>query len=153
MTTSRPPKGSGVFHLPYSKLTFSPLTDYAPIVDARLSWNGASTTVWMLMDTGATMTVLPRWIAEELDLPMGGSRHSAKGVGGRVSVRPSKVHLQLVTKDTTGRTGSSWLLDPVMVTESDDVVPIALLGRKPFLQHHELTVRESKQEFVLRELR
>lgn len=145
-------KGSGVFALPYGRVAFSSLTELAPTLEVRLSWGSRTTNVWMLMDTGATLSVLPPSMAKELGLEVGDVSKQAKGIGGDVIVRPSRVHLQLARKDTTGKSGKSWLLDPIMVADSDKAVPIPLLGRRPFLEHHELTVREDKQGFSLREL-
>lgn len=150
-TSARRKAGSGAFVIRYLRVDLSPLTDVAPVVEMRLSWKGRSQLVWMLMDTGATVSIVPPSVAEELQLETKPLPHPVKGVGGSVAVRTSKVHAQLVRPDTTGRLGPSWLLDPLMVAPSEETLPMPLLGRKPFLLHHELTVREDRQEFVLRE--
>jgi hypothetical protein len=134
------------------RVDLSPLTDVAPVLEMRLSWKRRSRVVWMLMDTGATVSMIPPVLAEDLGLETKELSHPVKGVGGAVPVRTTKVYAQLVSPDTAGRPGPSWLLEPLLVAPSDDVLPIPLLGRRPFLQHHELTIREDLSEFVLREL-
>ncbi len=145
-------RGSGSFAIPYMRVDLSPLTDLAPVVEMRLSWRGKSVPVFMLMDTGATVSVIPPSVAEELALETRPVPHPVKGVGGEVPVRMTRAHAQIIRPDTAGRPGPSWLLDPLMVAPSDETLPIPLLGRRPFLRHHELTVREDRCEFVLREL-
>ena len=140
--------GSGVFRIPYTKVKLSPHTESAPMVHVRLSWKGEPTYVDMMMDSGATLSILPPRIAEEL----GAMGPPGKGIGGTIQIRPAKVYLQLATSDTSGKTGRAWLLDPVMVASSDEAVPVPLLGRRPFLLHHELAIREDQGEFVLREV-
>lgn len=145
-------RGSGVFRILYTKVEISPHTDLAPMVPVRLRWKGDPVETDMMMDTGATVSVLPPTMAARLELELGPPGHPGKGLGGEVAVRPSKVRLQLAAKDTLGVAGRDWLLEPVLVAASDEVVPVPILGRRPFLQHYELIVREDKGEFVLREL-
>ena len=145
-------KGSGVFRVPYTRVDLSPHTELAPMVPARLWWRGGPMVEDLIMDTGATLTLFPPWLAEALGMELGPPAHPGRGIGGSVPLRPSKVHLQIALKDTHGRPGRTWLLDPVMVASSDYVVPVPLLGRRPFLLHHQLLVREDLGEFTLREL-
>jgi hypothetical protein len=146
------PQGPRVFRIPYTRVKLSPHTDTAPMVHARLWWRGEPTLVDMMMDTGATLTLLPPWLAKVLDLDLGPPGPPGKGIGGSVDLRPSKVVFQLATKDTHGHEGRARELWPVMVASSDEAVPVPLLGRRPFLLHHELIVNETAGEFVLREL-
>ena len=145
-------KGSGIFRILYTKVELSPHTDLAPMVPVRLRWAGDPIETDMMMDTGATLSVLPPTMAKDLGLELGPPGHPGKGLGGEVAIRPAKGRLQLAVKDTLGVSGKDWLLDPVMVAASDKVLPVPILGRRPFLRHHELVVREDKGEFVLREL-
>lgn len=145
-------RGSGSFVIPYLRVELSPLTKLVPAAEVRLSWKGRASVVWMLVDTGSTVSVIPPTVAEELGLELVEAPHPVKGMGGDVRVRSTRAHAQLVSPDTTVRLGRSWLLDPLLVVPRDDSIPIPLLGRKPFLEHHELTVREDRTELVLREL-
>ena len=144
-------RGSGVFRILYTKVELSPHTDLAPMVPVRLRWKGDPIEIVMMMDTGATLSVLPPKMAKDLGLELGPPGHPGRGLGGDVAVRPSKVRPQLAVRDRLGVVGRDWPLDPVMVAASDEAVPVPILGRRPFLRHHELIVREDKGEFVLRE--
>ncbi|MDE1820316.1 MAG: retropepsin-like domain-containing protein [Euryarchaeota archaeon] len=105
----------------------------------------------MLLDTGATFSVLPSSVAEELDLELSAKPLKRTVVGGSVPARESKVRFQLASRDRSGRAVESFLLAPVQVTERGQDTPVPLLGRKPFLDRYEVTVRQLRKEFVLRE--
>ncbi|MDE1837980.1 MAG: retropepsin-like domain-containing protein [Euryarchaeota archaeon] len=123
------------------------------MVHVRLTWKSKQSLQNLLMDSGATFTLLPPWIAEDLGLELGAPlQEPARGVGGSVVIRPSRVCLQVVGPDTLGFPGRVWVMDPIMVAAADEEVPTPLLGRRPFLMHHELIVREDRRELVLREL-
>ena len=126
------------------------MTDDLPAVQIRLSWQGRSKLVWMLVDTGSTVSVLPPGVSEDLGLELSAWPHPVKGLGGSVRAQTGKVYAQLVKVDTTGRQSEPLLLDPLMVVEDEQILPIPILGRRPFLEHFELTLREDRKELVLR---
>jgi hypothetical protein len=146
-------KGSGVFIFPYLRVNISPLTDAVPAVQMRLSWKGRMKTAWMLVDTGSTATVISPGIAEDLGLETKKYPHPVRGVGGDVYVRSSRAYVQLVEADTSGHQISPLLLDPLLVVPEEVNLPIPLLGRRPFLEQFEFTLRENRREFVLRRVR
>lgn len=150
---ARAGKGSGVFLIPYLRVNISPLTDVVPAVQVRLSWKGRMITAWMLVDTGSTSSVISQGIAEDLGLETKEYPHPVRGVGSDVYVRSSRAYAQLVKADTSGRQSSPLLLDPLLVVPEEAKLPIPLLGRRPFLEHFEFTLREDRREFVLRRVR
>ena len=146
-------KGSGVFLFPYLRVSFSPLTDVVPAVQVRLSWKGKMKTAWMLVDTGSTATVITPGIAEDLGLETKEYPHPVRGIGSEIYVRSSRAYAQMLKADTSGHQSSPLLLDPLLVVPEEARLPIPLLGRRPFLEQFEFTLREDRREFVLRRLR
>jgi hypothetical protein len=106
--------------------------------------------MWMLVDTGSTVSVLPPGVSEDLGLELGAWPHPVKGLGGSVTVQAGRAYAQLVKADTSGRQGEPLLLDPLMVVADEQILPIPILGRRPFLEYFELTLREHQKELVLR---
>jgi predicted aspartyl protease len=135
----------------YTEISWRGKRTKVPMVTVILSWKGQSLETGMLMDTGATTTFLLPWVEEALGLEAAHGDTVAHGAGGSLKVRPSRVNLQIAARDTHGRASTSHLLDPVLILDSDEALPFSVLGRRPFLEWYELTVREPKGEFVLRE--
>jgi hypothetical protein len=122
-----------------------------------LSWRGHPVEVSMLLDTGSDNTFIRASLARELGLEVGmPDRHirgAGIGEGAGFSASPSKVYGRVDHPDTSGKKGRPFLLDPVIVPVSDEVLPMSVLGREPFMEAFEITIRQRQHEFVLRELR
>ncbi len=152
LSSSQRRKGVQTFVLPYVPIAFEERKELAPAVEARLSWGSRHWQGWMLLDTGATFSVLPSSVAEELGLKLSSRPLKRTVVGGSVPARESEVRFQLATKDRLGRPGQSLPMVPIQVTERGQDTPVPLLGRHPFLDWYEVTVRQPRKEFVLREI-
>lgn len=122
------------------------------MLPVRLSWRGKPHEDLMIVDSGADSSVIPTEVAERLGLELEGPVLPIRGVGSLFEARVSTVYLQIAAEDTHGRTGIPKLLERVLVPVTKGVVTDPILGREPFLEGFELTLRQAKHEFVLREL-
>lgn len=67
-----------------------------------------------LADTGATLTVLPRKLADDLDLPIR-AQSKALTAGGQISIDLSDANVEIAGKTTTVRVAISDIIDRVLV--------------------------------------
>lgn len=105
-----------------------------------------------LIDSGADWSFLPLEIAETLRLDIDKGEHKILTVGGEQSVFSSKVHLEIPIK------GSSPL---IVGTINVDIMPheigkkmaqFVILGRKDFFEKFEITINESAQYVILKDV-
>lgn len=103
----------------------------------------------MLLDTGATSTFLIPDIAEYLELNVTGEPAEAHGAGRAFSVRDAEIEIQLEVGHSYGQSPEKHRI-PVKVPTESDAIPFPVLGRKPFFSWYEITIRELREEIVLR---
>ena len=95
--------------------------------------------IWMIVDTGADYSLLPKYLSWELgvDLKRDCEEHQTAGIGGQENVflyRAQKVKLV------------SWQgIIPIGFLENDDVPP--LLGRQDFFEKFRVTFDNHKTTF------
>lgn len=107
------------------KTRFGPVL--LPTVKIDFKVNESSLSVWMIADTGADKTTIPRYLASELNIDLEKSTIKDKtfGIGGEmpVYVLKHKYPIQL----------GKWKLSiPLAILDSDNVPP--LLGRLGFIE-------------------
>lgn len=112
-----------------------------------LSWKGPPAHDTMLVDTGAESSFLTPDIAAFLELELGKERW-VYPIGQKFKARASQVRIQLVSAD--GGRSVPRMLD-ILVPLENELLEVPIIGRSPFLDSYELTLRNWKRELVLRE--
>lgn len=135
------------FVFPYYETVLRRGKAYLPMAEAALSWRGLPTTYTMLVDTGAESSFVTPAMATLLDLELGEERW-VYPIGQRFKARTSRVRTQLVSP--AGGRSYPKVLD-VLVPIDGNLLEVPILGRTPFLDWYELTLRNWKREVVLRE--
>jgi len=98
-----------------------------------------------LLDSGADVSVIPRGLADFLNLKMGSATQS-KGIGGEISVTDSHVDLQV--RGSRSHETHNLVGVPVQVA-SDDSVPI-IVGRSGFFDKFTITFDEKRNKIRLK---
>lgn len=95
----------------------------------------------MIVDTGADYTILPRWLANDLnvDLKADCERHSTGGIGGSETV--------FLLRAMTVQVGRWTGVIPVGFLTHDDVPP--LLGRQDFSEKFRLIIENYTTTFIV----
>lgn len=133
----------------YTLVKWGDQRDRSPMLLVRLSWNGRALKTRMLLDTGATTSMILPWMAEVLGLTMQGDPFDATGAGGKLKVRVSEVDIQIPRRGL-GDADQPVKLLPVLVTVEPDAIPYGVLGRDPFFKWFEVIFRQADEEVVLR---
>lgn len=118
-------------------------TIYRPSVEVKFKVKGQDKwlDVPMIVDTGADYTILPRWLASDLQILLNADceRHSTSGIGGSETV--------FLCRKMAVRLGE-WQQDiPVGFIDRDDVP--ALLGRKDFSEKFRLIFENHVTTFIV----
>jgi hypothetical protein len=135
------------FVFPYSEVVLRRGKTHLPMAQAALSWTGSHEIYAMLVDTGAESSFVTPAMASLLGLELGEERW-VYPIGQRFTAKTAHVRIQLVSP-AGGRSLPRTL--EVLVPVDGDFLEIPILGRTPFLNWYEMTVRNWKREFVLRE--
>ncbi len=133
----------------YTGAQWGNVQDKLPMIPVILSWKGKGMRTKALLDTGATSTFLIPDIAEYLGLELSGNPTEAHGAGRAFSVREAKVEVQLETSRQSRPGPETHTIDVKIPTEPD-AIPFPVLGRKPFFHFYEITIRERKEQIVMR---
>ena len=99
--------------------------------------------VMCLVDSGSDVVVLPKGIAQLLNLNLG-KKSNSSGLGGEVSVRISRVSFRIKKEH-----GYHNLTVPVEIVGSDKI-PV-LLGRKGFFDKFKVIIDEQNKKVTLKE--
>lgn len=78
-----------------------------------------------------------------------GSPTEAHGAGRAFQVREATVEIQVEVGHRFGHDPERHVV-PVKVPTEPDAIPFPVLGRKPFFSWYEITIREHREEIVLR---
>ena len=105
--------------------------------------SGGYIEVMCLVDSGFDVVVLPKGIAELLNLKLGEASNSS-GLGGEVPIRLSRVSFRIKKEH-----GYHTLTIPVEVLDTDNI-PV-LLGRQGFFDKFKVTIDERNEKVVLKE--
>lgn len=123
--------------------------DRSPMLPVRLSWGEEALKTKMLLDSGATTSFILPWMAEVLGLKVTGDPYEAKGAGGGLMVRQSRVDIQVIKRGIPDAATPPRPL-PVLVPSDEDALPYGVIGREPFFRWYEVIFRQSEEEVVLR---
>jgi hypothetical protein len=119
------------------------------MIPVSYSWKGKGMRTKVLLDTGATTSFLIPDIAEYLGLELTGDPTEAHGAGRAFEVREARVEIQLEVSQRFGATPERHEITVKVPTEPD-AIPFPVMGRKPFFLWYEITIREVREEIVLR---
>lgn len=97
-----------------------------------------------LLDSGADVSVIPKGLAEFLNLKLH-DKNEAKGIGGKISIWNSEVNIKI----TNGHETYNFKI-PIQVSE-DDSVPI-IMGRSGFFDKFKVIIDESSERVELKRL-
>ena len=115
-----------------------------PIVKLTLHGNNQTPIdVIALLDSGADVSVIPKGLAEYLELKFG-KKDISKGIGGEISIWNSSMNVGIkgIHENYTFRN------IPVQIAENDKI-PI-ILGRAGFFQKFMITIDEKKKRVKLK---
>lgn len=116
----------------------------SPVIPILLKGRSSfSMTVLALIDSGADMSVIPKGLAEVLDLDLSKETQKAFGVGGDVQVKNSEMLIKIGKKHEKYE-----FKIPVQVILNDDA-PI-ILGRKGFFNKFVIVIDEKEQRVKLK---
>ncbi len=128
-------------HNPVSSALFGII--YRPTIKVKFKVRGSKNwlDVSMIVDTGADYTILPKWLANDLnvDLKADCERHITGGIGGSETV--------FLLRRMTVRVGQWIGVVPVGFLTHDDVPP--LLGRQNFSEKFRLILENYTTTFIL----
>lgn len=100
-----------------------------------------------LLDSGADNTVVPKELAELLDLKEEKEDTDTGGIGGKVKVRKSRLRFRI-----KGNRESYPLDVPVLVLQDPDSNVPLLLGRHGFFEHFHITFKQNEQKIALKKI-
>jgi len=115
-----------------------------PTIKITLQGNNATPIdVIALLDSGADVSVIPKGLADYLNLELG-DKTTSKGIGGEISVWNSLMNVEV------GKPHENYLLKNIKVqVAEDDNMPI-ILGRAGFFNKFVITIDEEKQKVQLK---
>ena len=112
-----------------------------PTIPVILNGNAEiSLPVYALVDSGADISVIPKALAEVLDLDLEGKTHESYGIAGEIKVKDSKMKVTI----SKNHESYSYII-PVQVVLTGEEPPI-ILGRAGFFNKFIIFIDESKQK-------
>jgi len=120
-------------------------TDYVPKIPVEFSNAGKRFDTLAYLDTGSTISYLPKEIAELLGLELGKKVEKAEGIGGDEDFRASSVTLVI----RQGHENSIINL-PVFVFENP-ARRLVILGRLPLFQMFDICFNASENRIIMKE--
>jgi len=115
-----------------------------PSIPITISGKGARYDFIALVDSGADISVIPKSIAELLDLNLNGKIEEASGIGGTVPAIQSILNIEI----NKGHEHYSFEL-PIKVIMNDNDFPI-LLGRAGFFEKFVITFNQMEEKLILK---
>jgi len=99
-----------------------------------------------LIDSGADISVIPKALAEVLDLDLSGEIQSSYGIGGEIKVKNSKINI-IIEKN---RERYNYTI-PIQVVLTGEEPPV-ILGRCGFFDKFIITIDESRKKIKLKKI-
>lgn len=106
---------------------------------------GRTMEIVALLDSGADNTVIPKDLAEILDLKEHEIEGETGGIGGKVKVRTSRLHFRI-----KGDREDYSLDVPALVLQNPDSDVPLLLGRHGFFEHFHITFKQDEEKIILK---
>ncbi len=103
--------------------------------------------VMALLDSGADISVIPKGLAEFLDLDLSGVRETANGIGGEVSV----IATNIIVYVEKGHESYNFKIPVQVVLEDKDDVPV-ILGRTGFFDKFIIYFNQQEEKIRLKRL-
>lgn len=100
--------------------------------------------VYALIDSGADISVIPKALAEVLDLDLSGKEEKSFGIGGQINVKNTKMKITIQKH----REKYDFVI-PVQVVLTGEEPPI-ILGRNGFFDKFVISINEQKQKIQLK---
>ncbi len=100
--------------------------------------------VYALIDSGADISVIPKDLAEVLDLDLSGEKEISYGIGGKIEVKTTKMEILL----KKGRDEYRFVI-PVQVVLTGEEPPI-ILGRKVFFEKFIISFDEARKKIKIK---
>jgi len=104
--------------------------------------------VYALVDSGADVSIIPKALAEVLNLDLSGKTSTSHGIAGELKVKESKMRVML-KKRLHGQIHSYKI--PVQVILTGEEPPI-ILGRRGFFDKFIITIDEAKQKIRFKKI-
>ena len=129
----------------YQKLPGKKGTDHkTPSIKINIKGRAKySQNVIALIDSGADLSVIPKDIAELLDVDLSGEETVSHGISGEVKVKESKIRINI----KKGHEDYSFVI-PIQIILSGD--PPVILGRRGFFDKFKITIDEKNQKVMLK---
>ena len=118
----------------------------SPSIPVILSGSGSKYQFIALLDSGADVSVIPKEVAELLDLDLSGNKEEARGIGGKVPAIQSKINIEL------GKPHEMYNYNipvKVILNEIDEEIPI-ILGRAGFFDKFLITFNQKDEKITLK---
>ncbi|MBU0627865.1 MAG: retropepsin-like domain-containing protein, partial [Nanoarchaeota archaeon] len=96
---------------------------------------------------GADTTVVPKDLAELLDLKEEGIDSETAGIGGTVNVKKSRLKFKI-----KGNRESYSLNVPALILQDSNADVPLLLGRHGFFEHFHITFKQNEEKIILKKI-
>ena len=103
--------------------------------------------VYALIDSGADVSIIPKALAEFLDLDLSGETHVSYGIAGEIKVKESRMQVTLKKNHEETHT----YIIPVQVILTGEEPPI-ILGRRGFFDKFVISIDEGKKKIKLKKV-
>jgi len=118
---------------------------YRPKIPIILRKYRKQVTLPATIDSGSDVTVIPREVAEFLELDISDKKRQVDGIGGAVQTIETTVNLEI----SKGRTKEYIPHMPVKVLLTKSPINDILLGRVPFFSKFDITFKENARRVIL----
>jgi len=118
----------------------------SPSIPITISGSGGRYQFIALLDSGADISVIPKDVAELLNLNIDGKKEEAKGIGGKVPAVQTTLNLEV------GKPHEIYQFNipvKVILTDSGEELPI-LLGRAGFFDKFVITFDQRNEKVILK---
>ena len=118
----------------------------SPSIPINLSGEGNKYQFIALLDSGADISVIPKEVAELLNLNLSGEREEARGIGGKVPAIQTRINIEI---SKAHESYSYNIPVKVILDGKDEEVPI-LLGRAGFFDKFIIIFNQNEEKIILK---
>jgi len=134
------------FSFSYRKEISGKKVIYRPKIPITLRRYRKQVTLAATVDSGSDFTVIPKEIAEFLELDISGKKYSVDGIGGTVQTIETTVNVTISKRKTKVRIPQM----PVRVLLTKSPINDILLGGIPFFSRFDITFKENARKIILK---